>query len=131
MYHSIRSKEGFTLVEIMIVVVIIGLLAAMAVPLWQKIRQRSLESRMDNDGRQIASAAHQYFMENNVTSVASGVAAGGDGMVTSVLSSWCKKVGAGYSFFSPQIADGVDFRIEHPLVPVPRFYTSEGQSRNP
>ncbi len=59
-----KNKKGFTLVEIMIVVVIIGLLAAMAIPAFQQIRNSSVESTMDNDARQLASAAQQYFMDN-------------------------------------------------------------------
>lgn len=65
-----NSKKGFTLVEIMIVVVIIGLLAAMAIPAFQKVRQKSRQSAVENNIRQIASAADQYFMEYGVTSVA-------------------------------------------------------------
>jgi type IV pilus assembly protein PilA len=65
-----KSKKGFTLVEIMIVVVIIGLLAAMAIPAFQQIRENSVESTIDNDARQLASAAQQYFMDNpDITSV--------------------------------------------------------------
>ncbi|MGB0414704.1 MAG: prepilin-type N-terminal cleavage/methylation domain-containing protein, partial [Coraliomargarita sp.] len=38
-----KSKKGFTLVEIMIVVVIIGLLAAMAIPAFQKVRENAID----------------------------------------------------------------------------------------
>ena len=66
------SKKGFTLVEIMIVVVIIGLLAAMAVPAFQKVRQNSQTSAIENNLRQVASGGAQYLLENGVASVAIG-----------------------------------------------------------
>ncbi len=56
--------RAFTLVEIMIVVVIIGLLAAMALPMFQRVRNRSLASRMANDIRQCEAAFQRYALEN-------------------------------------------------------------------
>src|SRR3954465_13192477 len=65
-----HNKKGFTLVEIMIVVVIIGLLAAMAIPAFQKVRTSSQDKAVLNNARQLSSAADQYFLENGVSSVA-------------------------------------------------------------
>ena len=64
-----KNKKGFTLVEIMIVVVIIGLLAAMAIPAFQQVRNSSQNKAVVNNIRQITSGAEQYFMENGVTTV--------------------------------------------------------------
>lgn len=66
----IHSSKGFTLVEIMIVVVIIGLLAAMAIPAFQKVRTASQDKAVLNNARQIAAAADQYYLEYGVTTVA-------------------------------------------------------------
>ena len=68
-----RSTKGFTLVEIMIVVVIIGLLAAMAIPAFQKVRATSQYKTVTNNLRQLNSAAQQYFMEYGVTTVTYGM----------------------------------------------------------
>jgi len=62
-----KSRAGFTLVEIMIVVAIIALLAAIAVPGFLRARKRSAASKILNDLRLIDSAVDQYAIENNRT----------------------------------------------------------------
>ncbi len=54
----------------MIVVVIIGLLAALALPQWQKIRSASQDKTVMNNARQLAAGADQYFLESGSSSAA-------------------------------------------------------------
>ena len=60
-----RRHGGFTLVEIMIVVAIIALLAAIAVPGFLRARKRSQASKILNDLRMIDSAVDQYAIETS------------------------------------------------------------------
>ena len=63
MFSSKKNRTGFTLVEIMIVVVIIGLLAAMAIPAFQRVRMSSRHSALANDFRVFAEAFESYSLE--------------------------------------------------------------------
>jgi prepilin-type N-terminal cleavage/methylation domain-containing protein len=62
-----RDNQGFTLVEIMIVVAIIGLLAALAIPAFVKARKQSQGRRILNDCRQMDSAINQWALETGQT----------------------------------------------------------------
>jgi prepilin-type N-terminal cleavage/methylation domain-containing protein len=67
MTHRIRKNiTAFTLVEIMIVVAIIGLLAALAIPGFVKARKQSQGRRIINDARQMDSAIDQWAIQNGM-----------------------------------------------------------------
>jgi len=68
-YHTIclmraKQKSGFTLVEIMIVVVIVGLLATMAIPAFQRIQKSSQNARLASDLRVLSGSIEAFVMES-------------------------------------------------------------------
>src|SRR4051794_7280645 len=85
MLNKMTSKHrgGFTLVEIMIVVAIIALLAAIAVPGFVRARKRSQASKILNDLRLIDSAIDQYAIETSKK--------GGDGVEVTDWTNYLKK----------------------------------------
>jgi prepilin-type N-terminal cleavage/methylation domain-containing protein len=66
-----QRRHGFTLVEIMIVVAVIGLLAAIAIPNYVHARARSQATACINNMRQIDSAIQQFALANNLAPGAS------------------------------------------------------------
>ena len=58
-----RNEKGFTLIELMIVIAIIGILAAIAIPQFSAYRQRSYNSGAQADLRNAATAQEAYFVD--------------------------------------------------------------------
>src|SRR6476620_6553741 len=72
--NKTNRKAGFTLVEIMIVVAIIGLLAAIAIPNFVRARTTSQKNACINNLRQIDGAKQQWALESKAAAHASPTA---------------------------------------------------------
>jgi prepilin-type N-terminal cleavage/methylation domain-containing protein len=78
MKRNVAKKQGFTLVEIMIVVAIIGLLAAIAIPNFVKARTTSQQNACINNLRLIDAAKQQWALEQRQQTTSSPNANGSD-----------------------------------------------------
>jgi prepilin-type N-terminal cleavage/methylation domain-containing protein len=80
-----KDRSAFTLVEIMIVVAIIGLLAALAIPGFVKARKQSQGRRIMNDVRQMDAAIDQWALE---TGQVDGAAINSTGAASYLKTPW-------------------------------------------
>lgn len=133
MYSKAATRKGFTLVEIMIVVVIIGLLASMAIPAFQKVRTSSLEKGILNDARQIGAASQQYFMEYGQSTVSLGYTST-DGKLTGPLTSWVKQIGKNYTVTATSInatvTNAFSIRLNSAFASADAVFDAEGKKTN-
>ncbi len=65
----VNKEEGFTLVELLVVVAIIAILAAIAIPQFTKYRLRAYKTELDADSKNAYTAAQAYLTDNTAATV--------------------------------------------------------------
>jgi type IV pilus assembly protein PilA len=66
MLSKMKRQKGFTLIELMIVVAIIGILAAIAIPQFASYRQRAHDAQAKSALKNLATAQEAYYADHQV-----------------------------------------------------------------
>jgi type IV pilus assembly protein PilA len=81
--NKMKDQKGFTLIELMIVIAIIGILAAIAIPQFSAYRKRSYNSADQSDLRNAATAQEAYYVDEETYTSTIGNLVGTYGLFTS------------------------------------------------
>ena len=74
LFKLFKKTSGFTLIEIMVVIVIIGILAALAIPNYVNTREKALDKEAVAGVKLIRAADRQYYVQNETYFPSSGTA---------------------------------------------------------
>ncbi len=84
----LKSRSGFTIVELLIVIVVIGILAAITIVAYNGIQQRGRDAQRKSDVANIAKALELYYIDNGQYPLSSGSTTINSGWSTTADASW-------------------------------------------
>jgi len=104
MLRALHGKKGFTLIELMIVVAIIGILAAIAIPNFLRFQAKSKQSEAKTNLGSIGTTAESYRVEKDTYVVSSINDLGWQPTGTPRYSYWYDVSGTATAFITPPVA---------------------------
>ncbi len=113
-----KDEKGFTLIELMIVIAIIGILAAIAIPQFNAYRARSYNAGSNTDIRNIMTAQEAYFIDHDTYSAAIADLTAGYGVQVSDGVE-CSVIAAGDTTYSAKTYNtkaGDDYAVTYSVV---------------
>ena len=116
MVEKINNKNGFTLIELMIVIAIIGILAAIAIPQFQAYRSRAFNSAATADIHNISITQEAYYIDNGEYCSDIGLLTGMQPGYMQSENVWAGTVGSvsGYTITTYHIRGNKTFTIRGP-----------------